>query len=327
MLYRWRNREATEPRDKVFALMGLFSDLPFPSIPFCDYSLPIADLYKLVTFDLIKQNRGLLPLVGRRGEPRTTPGLPSWALDWVQPEDLALRTHDYYGNCRRWEFFNCAVGNYVDPTISDSNGLTLQGCRVDHIVTLAPVQFVDHRGITIEEYNNKTRKIARSFRSVFEAWLQAQGPNTVYVLGSSVEPLDAFRRTLIGDVLLDVDSVEPDHRASYEDAALVDAQLDGEQTIMQHSLGDMVCSQSFFITEAGYFGIGPPNVRIGDEVWVLLCGNYPHVLRPLSGGEQRDPDGDQKGFEHIGGAYVHGIMDGEIIKDKYHVRIEEVIIY
>jgi hypothetical protein len=326
-LYRWRNREATEPRDKVFALMGLLPDSPFPSIQFCDYSLPVAELYKLVTLDLIRENRGLLPLVGRRGEPRTTPGLPSWALDWMQPHDPALRTRDYYGNCRRWKFFNCAAGNYVDPIVTDSNGLALQGRKVDHITTLAPVQYVDFRAVTDDEYNDKAREIARNFRSVFETWLQTQRPNLEYVGGSSVSPLDAFRRTLIGDVTLVPSDDDRDHRASCEEVASVDAQIAGDETTMYHSLRDMVCSQSFFITQTGYIGIGPPDARIGDEVWVLLCGNYPHLLRPLNSNEQEDTGRERSGFEHIGDLYVHGIMDGEFIKRNEQAGTEKVIIY
>jgi hypothetical protein len=290
--------------------MGLFGDGPFESVKSCDYSLGIAELYMRVTLDLVRENRGLLPLVGRRGEPRTTEGLPSWALDWVQPHEKEMRTHDYFANCRRWEFFNCAGGMYVDPIITDANGLVLQGLRVDYIATLASVQFVDHKGVTEEDYDDKAREIARSFRSVFDAWLETQGPDPVYIGGSADSPLDAFRRTLIGDLMLDVEGYE-DHRASYEEAECVDAQIAGEQTIVHHSLRDMVCSQSFFITKAGFIGIGPPDARLGDEVWVLYCGNFPHLLRPLGSGEHGGKDSDQKGFEHVGDVYVHGIMDGE----------------
>ncbi|KAH7303631.1 heterokaryon incompatibility protein-domain-containing protein [Stachybotrys elegans] len=321
-LYRWRYRETSEPRDKVFALMGLFPGIPFPSVPFCDYSLSVVDIYKLVTLDLIRQNRGLLPLVGRRGEPRATPNLPSWVLDWMPPKNPAKRSHDYFGNCRRWEFFDCSGGTYVDPVISDSNGLVLQGCKVDEIALVGPVRFVDHRTLTEDEYDNKAREIAGDFRTVFEAWLRTQEPGISYVRSNSVTPLEAFRRTLIGDLVLD--GYESDHRASFDEAVSVDAQIDGENLVVHNSLRDMVCSQSFFITRHGYTGIGPPDARIGDEVWVLLCGNFPHVLRPLM--TVGATHSDEEGYEHVGDAYVHGIMDGEVIRDDTFY-INKVIIY
>ncbi|KAH8597929.1 heterokaryon incompatibility protein-domain-containing protein, partial [Bisporella sp. PMI_857] len=39
LLQRWRYREATDPRDKVYALMGLFKSMPFPSIQSCNYNI------------------------------------------------------------------------------------------------------------------------------------------------------------------------------------------------------------------------------------------------------------------------------------------------
>lgn len=67
---------------------------------------------------------------------------------------------------------------------------------------------------------------------------------------------------------------------------------------------DMARSQAFFITERGYLGIGPPDAMVGDEVWVLFCGNVPQVLRGRGGDE----------FEYVGDAYVQGIMDGEAVE-------------
>jgi hypothetical protein len=307
-LYRWRPRKATDAHDKIFGLMGLFPNQSFDSIPFCDYSMSVVDLYKLVTLDLIRQNRGLLPLVGRRGEARTTPGLPTWVLDWVPPEDPARRSHDYFGNCRRWQFFDCSAATYVDPLLSEHNSLVLRGCMVDEIQVVAPVQYVNHRLITDEEYDAKSREIARDFRRTYQSWLETHQSNGYYLEGSSITAWDAFRRTLIGDMHLT--DYESDHRASAEEAASVDAQLEGQSLDVRFPLRDMVCSQSFFITKAGYIGIGPPDADVGDQVWVLLCGNYPHVLRALPA------TGKAKGgFEHVGDAYVHGIMDGEACRN------------
>ncbi|KAF2166290.1 hypothetical protein M409DRAFT_23480 [Zasmidium cellare ATCC 36951] len=321
-LFRWRERETTEPRDKIFALMGFFAEPPLPSIPSCDYSLSVVELYKLVTLDLIRENRGLLPLVGRRGEPRTTPGLPSWVFDWMYPEHPELRSgHTFFGNCRRWEHFACDGGRYIEPTVRGNDGLVLQGCRIDRIAILAPVRYVDHRVVTDEEFDDHAREIGGTFRNVFETWLDSQDPGISYIAGESVSPLDAFRRTLIGDVVLPSDYT--DYRASAEDAAAVDEQLNGGSTHVFHSLRDMVTSQSFFITQNGYFGIGPPGARVGDEVWAFLCGNYPHVLRE-NGGSAEVKEG---GFVHVGDAYVHGIMDGEVFEDMGRVAVEEVVLY
>jgi hypothetical protein len=58
------------------------------------------------------------------------------------------------------------------------------------------------------------------------------------------------------------------------------------------------------VTNTGYLGLGNP--QPGDEVWVLLGGNSPFVLRPV-------PDSSQ--YRLVGDCYVQGIMDGEALAD------------
>ncbi|PVH72567.1 hypothetical protein DL98DRAFT_610493 [Cadophora sp. DSE1049] len=100
VLQRWRYREATDPRDKVYALMGLFPHMPFPSVQLCSYDISPVTLYARVTIDLIRLEQGLRPLVGFRGEPHVTANLPTWTLD--------LTRYDYSSsnNRRRWKWWN-----------------------------------------------------------------------------------------------------------------------------------------------------------------------------------------------------------------------------
>lgn len=45
----------------------------------------------------------------------------------------------------------------------------------------------------------------------------------------------------------------------------------------------------------------------GDEVWLVMGSALPYILRPLA----------TRGYEFKGEAYVHGIMDGEYLVDKF----------
>jgi hypothetical protein len=72
-----------------------------------------------------------------------------------------------------------------------------------------------------------------------------------------------------------------------------------------------------FIMEKGYFGLGPKDTKIGDEVWVLFGGNVPFVLRAGKGeGEAREMGENAGGHVLIGDSYVHGVMDGEILEGR-----------
>lgn len=67
MLFRFRGRRASDPRDKVYAVPGLISQTQtlLPSVPSCDYTLDVVTLYKRVTLDLILGQKLLVALVGR----------------------------------------------------------------------------------------------------------------------------------------------------------------------------------------------------------------------------------------------------------------------
>ncbi|KAF2672563.1 HET-domain-containing protein [Microthyrium microscopicum] len=89
-----------------------------------------------------------------------------------------------------------------------------------------------------------------------------------------------------------VDGVYPGMRAS---PALVQA--------LEHMFG-----RSFFITEQGIFGVSVPDVQDGDELALLYGFKVPYILRrsPEYLGAHSEP------FLMVGGAYVSGVMLGEL---------------
>ncbi|KAK7978409.1 hypothetical protein PG988_005899 [Apiospora saccharicola] len=66
-------------------------------------------------------------------------------------------------------------------------------------------------------------------------------------------------------------------------------------------------SRCLYRTRRGYLGTGPHSVQRGDVVCVFMGAAVPFILRPRG-------DGDD-GYTLVGDAYVHGVMDGELVKD------------
>lgn len=71
--------------------------------------------------------------------------------------------------------------------------------------------------------------------------------------------------------------------------------------------------RSFFTTNNGYMGLGPWRVRPGDFVCLLGGGETPFVLRATDGHH-----------ELVGEVYVHGIMDGWVLRV---ATAEDVVVY
>jgi hypothetical protein len=88
----------------------------------------------------------------------------------------------------------------------------------------------------------------------------------------------------------------------------------------------MIINKLFFVTEKGYMGIAPWNVRVDDKIWVLLGSRVPFILRKagVKAGDIRI--GNQKGmlrnlgYVKLGDCYPHGIMQGEAVKGHEHER-------
>jgi hypothetical protein len=59
-----------------------------------------------------------------------------------------------------------------------------------------------------------------------------------------------------------------------------------------------------FRTAGNSLGLGAQSLQAGDVVWVVAGAAVPTVLRPVSG----------KRWRLVGEAYIHGIMDGEVVR-------------
>ncbi|RYP50283.1 hypothetical protein DL768_004166 [Monosporascus sp. mg162] len=71
------------------------------------------------------------------------------------------------------------------------------------------------------------------------------------------------------------------------------------------AVANSIPGRRFFVTRLGFIGRGPLGLRVGDVVAVLLGGKVPFILRPSK---------LNCGYIMIGEAYVHGIMEGEVIE-------------
>jgi len=80
------------------------------------------------------------------------------------------------------------------------------------------------------------------------------------------------------------------------------------------SIHQALKNRCFFTTSSGYIGLGPRDTRCGDYVAIFLGGNMPFVVKDES-----------THHSLVGEAYVHGIMDGELMMSlvelqEFHIK-------
>lgn len=139
-----RRKKSTDPRDKVFALYGLFKELGIP-FPAPDYSRPVEDVYREAVISCINYDKNIYILYHAPSDRRRN-GLPSWVPDFAEngwdegDPRYGLVRGRFAASGRRsakWSF------------LEDGTGLVLVGKIVDTIIFRAdPMPSLD--GITQE---------------------------------------------------------------------------------------------------------------------------------------------------------------------------------
>jgi len=79
-----------------------------------------------------------------------------------------------------------------------------------------------------------------------------------------------------------------------------------------------ISGRRLFMTEKNYMGLGPALTIEGDMVHVLVGGHTPFVTRRSDKHQAIDIPGigRQDCLSLIGDCYVHGITDGEAVRDQ-----------
>ena len=81
-------------------------------------------------------------------------------------------------------------------------------------------------------------------------------------------------------------------------------------------------NRAFFITQQGYMGFGPPDMKQGDTMAVVLGSRMPLILRQMStpvivsGSEAVE---DQSYHSLVGYCYLHGVMQGQAVGESVKV--------
>ncbi|RMJ09839.1 hypothetical protein CDV36_010530 [Fusarium kuroshium] len=272
----FRARQASDPRDKVYAYFWLGEELPV------DYSLPYEEVFKLTTRSLIQQS-GILQCLFRTAEEKRSPTLPTWVPDWC-----AEFNKEHLNSDMAWvevpRFYKAAGRTEaITRDTSSDKILDLRGVVLDRIATVGPIL--------------ETRKTIEETISLWQ-----DNPSTQYPRGGTYR--EASWRTYSADIYQSPGT----HRrmTSSENA----------EEIAKHWMKEdpnWISVEAFrkrgFTTDTGLIGLGSGDIQVGDSISVLGGGRMPFVLRRVEG------PGGGVAYQYIGHAYVHGIMDGEVMEE------------
>jgi hypothetical protein len=327
--------EATDARDKVFALLGVMNVGIVP-----DYSISVHDVY-VDTASRILTHHGLTRLLGICGRAPTNPhSLPSWVPDWswhpaVAPPlshmpFVAQTSLNYHtegsilrvtGIClsrvRELES-EAPVPPYYKPLRNSIT--TFRFCqryleRHDggmYVTGIPPLQAV-LRLLTQDKdcLNDRARLQIPSDKFVLLA-LQFVGALCAFSVENRGAGLEGVLRNTLPKLGLSAGAnfaTSFSHRFLGADSPLCSwessqAVLDGQSAAwirIDDRLRGMLRGRCFFHTDSEYLGVGPDTMIAGDLLYGLKDCLYPIILRPV-----------ESHYEVVGACIVQGFMDGEI---------------
>ncbi|KAI5922684.1 heterokaryon incompatibility protein-domain-containing protein [Camillea tinctor] len=295
-LIRCRTYNALKRHDKVYSLLGLVvpKGQECPELLYPNYDLTAAELYTNVTTYILENVEGLHVLAHAEGDDfKCFPGLPSWVPDWSCRVNVGLRITRYL----RYQ----AAGELpCSKKVLPRGCLALSGAQLD---------VVTRTGDTKSQVNHS--KTCDNWYQLLEE-LEREYPDR--------DHRDAFWRTLVVDT--NDDGTVPVREPWGDAFAIWTGQADSDEltpeqkkraaefeTAFLHSINTRLLR-----TARGHLGLGTTSCRAGDLVWIVPGSRVPLLLRPV------ERSIDQMRYRLVGGAYLHGYMQGEALQELKEFR-------
>jgi hypothetical protein len=300
--------EKTEPRDSVFAILGLLdrdrllTDAD-PTLLEVDYTKPLPDILRDAMRYALCQRGDISTLV--LAEPcsdilEDTETMPSWAarIDLRRGPETLIRLPIFF-------YASQGLGNpdFLADTTHGTEVLLVEGIVVDQVLQAAPLypeRLLTFSGLYAGLRKAKAMAVQRCGLAFQENSTQAYTAMAFAITAAEargekrVQPEDLV---MLSEYLarLDTNEETPGHPLPHDIQTLRDI----NRIVHLHN----AFRRQLFVTSEGNMGLGPLSMRADDLVVILRGGYVPFVLRKIG-----------NFYQFKGPAYVHGIMDGEAVE-------------
>jgi hypothetical protein len=341
LLWSFLPWESTDPRDKVYAFLGLVGDIKPGDIE-VDYTMPTDKMYTQLVRSLISAhgNLDILSLAQVPPEPKREANSPTWAPDLVQllghgrprpllaPFSIGKRKFNASGNCQAFP-----------QSHGDCSKLVLDAHLIGKIVHVGTPQLEQSLLSTV------SYPVAHSQFPTIVEWecLVLSSPEVRSRYGSVEQVLKTLLRILVAQPSCDLPSTEAKDGleffnlwtgrstrrtwpgnffpadslpasasavecfSKYLDsnmvASLKDKAFAREFLEWIKNLLNTVWGRSILITSQGHIGLCLWNTKVGDDVFVIRGGQTPYVLRK-----------NNDHYIFVGEAYISKLMDGSAVE-------------
>jgi len=318
LLFVERSQSATDDRDRVFALLGLATDVQTDEegqggglLLRANYHLKVPEVYLDAASSIITTFNNLSILTAAGMSKARNYLLPTWVPDW-------------------------SMTDFAKPLMSRVGEMNYAACNGQPANCKFDGPFLTVSGVFYDQISETGRTLGRSEHiPIFIEWILLSQGEVLREKKLYEKNLSAFRRTVIANRSFgDGPPEEYELLAFFEwfwrmlkaggfdfpEAMFRSSNVGEEQAEFQYSwftrlVYENCSNRCFFVTETGLMGIGPRIAAPGDMVCIVNGACVPLILREMKPGTQDEEvmsTGERKGkVLYIGDAYVDGLMNGE----------------
>lgn len=296
-IYLTRSCKCTDPRDRIYAVIGLLNEYAKRKWKFePDYTTPTECTYEEASYNYMEAFRSLDLLeycdIGSRSG---NAALPTWVPDWDCMKGIAHPFTATTAGCTSWGYFQREKGQ--NGSVLRAKGLNVGSVEkvwaynaavssgmeniteeLRRVVRLA----ADHLGTTSSEDVHIRNIISRTLigGEYQEVWDPSYSHMPTEVPGKSA--VDKF----LDPTILDIDLWSDDQLSPWINAA-----------------HEMCTHRALFVTDRRYVGLGPRVLKRGDRLCVLLGCHVLLALRPVHD--------DSAMFQVVGTCHIDSLRTGE----------------
>ncbi|EXL76500.1 hypothetical protein FOPG_08773 [Fusarium oxysporum f. sp. conglutinans race 2 54008] len=274
-----RSRQCTDPRDRVYGLLGLMC----PSIPKLigpNYDEPLCHTYRKMALAHIQITQRLSILRCCELDNNANRNWPSWVPDWTVAQNSLFGFRK--GHSRQPSGHTASQARYIDANILEVVGIECASLSAVRYVSSATEMFGALSSWTPGDLRLKSYP---GGGSLFDAFWEAVTKGRVHdrYVRNTYYPTVADLRIRCQAAVAGEDSFDKIFHLFKEE-------LDTERTWLT-------------LTYEGYLGVVMSEPQQDDRVFILLGSDVPLLLRPTGEGK----------FLVVGQCFVPGLMDAEAI--------------
>jgi hypothetical protein len=309
--------EATDPRDKVFALLGISEDQrELKALGLSpDYTKSKEEVYVITMAALLRQGHiSILSLCRTTSVPRS---LPSWVVDWSMPIPIGLQDVKP-DHLTLYPGFNASgrrSHNHVTLKREDSGPqkISIFACIYDKVLQVGNVPrssiqwLYEFLRLTYEAkdiYTNFKERLEAVTRTSHVGCGWNADTHGLSKVNRFCDALPIFKEEILQIKNKRIQRHLRKFLNSRDGRNLLQGGR-GKPSKIFNDFMRMSSGRSPFVTEHGHLGVSSSEVRQGDIVALIAGAQVPFVLRPCRNGE----------YSIVSEAYVDGIMEGEAAED------------